>query len=262
MSDAERLPAPKAPARWTLCCEADRRVVRTETGEAFALSPDVFIDAWRSAGEPALMQAGPFWDPDLVAPESVADLLDPIPESAIDLRQDPYRASAALPVVALRRAAMIALIAGVGHAGLIVADTVLMQRALQAERARAEGILARIAPQLPLEDDPAAQLDRLFPAEVRRSDPGPFLPDLARVASIAQREAEPVGFLRIGFDATDATLQVDVEAASLQALDRFQRALTVDGLSVTSTGAEQGDGGARASLVVVSGVVSGKEAGP
>ncbi|MEO0913171.1 MAG: type II secretion system protein GspL [Pseudomonadota bacterium] len=218
--------------------------VRAADGTGFALRADALPGVWKAAGQPEVVSFGE--TPDVAHRRHVgAAPTVEVRDLAFDLRQGPYRFQSGGWAETFARAG------GMVAAGLLIAwacllaDRAALEGLVKAERARAELALQRVLPDVPVDRGVAVVQAALLPGE---AGPDPFLALLARMSE-ALLGAE-VSFRSLRYAGREGTLQVLLEAGSLEDLQEIERSLAAAGLQVTSGAASARDGGAEVLLTI------------
>lgn len=242
--DALLLPVPAAGS-WTVERTAGRILVRTDSGNAFAVPLDRFVALWTAAGSLPCTVFGeplPFDLPMSVvgAPSATSRRLVGFD---LDLRQGRYAAAARPVPAALRRLGWIVVAGLLAHTAVAAADTLKLRALASERRATAEALVATTLPGTPL----TADIERLLPDNAAAR--GRFLPLLAR----ASAALTPVGGLtlsKVGYADSDGALTLGVEADDIGGLQRAQAALLTAGLAPVSGAATAANGRANGDIIV------------
>lgn len=220
--DALALPVPPEGC-WTVDCDRERAVVRTDDGAGFACPAAMLRPAWDAAGRPPVV--APVAAPDMDANGNAVDA--EMREGAPALVMPTLGAQLAAPGLDLRQGAfarrggfsgkagglgrwLVALlgIAAVAHLGIAVVDTMLLRSIADRRAAETRGLVEQAVPGF----DPGEDLPGAVVSMLPRGGGGaasPFLPLLSRVSSALQPVQPLIHARSIGF--SDNRLTIDME---------------------------------------------------
>lgn len=245
------LAVPRPPeGAWSVWIVATRALIRRADGAGFALDAASLPVAWKIAGEPPLVHHGGELPAELVASEIEKEPVVDIDAARFDLRQGIYAHTEQGWRRPSKVAALLVSLGLVGHVGAAVIDTLALRQLADERRSEARAMLREVAPELPANVDTATLFQRFLPAGSQPQDL--FLPLFARVSEALQPFSEGLAVQALAFSATDNTLNLDLQASDLAALQRIEVALNDAGLQVTSGVATTGGGSAEARMVIQS----------
>lgn len=245
LPDFLAIPRPLAGASgpsWAVWRDGARCVVRVSDGTGFAVATEMLALVWRRAGQPPLTSFGAALP--LGLPANDQSQTPPPPDHA-DLAfsfSNHARGDGAQDL--RRRSLMAGGVLALGLAlqlGLAGADAIALSQIVKDERRAAETALAQVLPDVVISDDLDPILTRLAP-NVVRIERGDLLPLLSEVSETLIVADEATSFRRMSWSKADEELVVQVQASSLEDLQRVQRTLQAGGFAVTSGAANAGDG--------------------
>ena len=216
--------------------------VRSSDGGGFTCRADALPVLWRAAGRPDVTSlTGP-----LPQGPAARDLSGDPPEMApddfgLDLRPQQMRARHHRWHALARFAAIIVLVAGLGHLALLAWDVRVIQRLAQTRLNDVAVQLADFAPGLSPELPLRVIADRLFP-KTNINEQDPFMNLLADVSRAFAGQSEKIAFREMRYGARDGVLTLLVQGSGLDSLQAAEAALGNAGLRVTSGAATVTDG--------------------
>ncbi|QIG81836.1 general secretion pathway protein GspL [Sphingosinithalassobacter tenebrarum] len=238
--DALALPGVDA-GRWWIDCDAGRAMVRTGEG-GFACRVSLLRSAWEAAGRPDFSWSGDAPPEEMAGHGSQAaidrdGLLARLAKPALDLRQGEYaRGGAGGPL--WRRAAWIVGIGVAAHAAIALADTAMLHVIADRREAETRALVAQMAPQVTLGEDPVDAVTELLPVGGGGAVPQLFLPTLSRISGALAPIGGGLRMQAMAFQADTLTLDFAADDTGLAA--RIETALRSAG--VAASVAESPDG--------------------
>jgi general secretion pathway protein L len=239
MPDVLALPVPQA-GQWSVWAIGLRALVRTPDGAGFATAAAALPVYHLAAGRPGIVLYGGALDG--LLPVLRTARLPAWPDPALE-RFDLNTARATIRSANLPRAwrqiAALLVLAGLGHAGLLMADTLAIGRIRDISVAALREALA--AAGQPAEGD----LETAIRTALARSQGtvGPrLMPMLARAFAALGPEAGRVFTSDLRYAADQNSLMLTLQAPDIVTLQGVETALTGAGFRVTAGAATTGDG--------------------
>ncbi len=233
MPDALALPRP-ADGRWSVDLTHERALVRLPDGTGSAMPPALLEGGWRVAGEPecvaygdplpAAMQAASV---DLMAGPLAERLVHP----ALDLRQGPYAAPRRPMNPLWKRIAIIAAAGATAHAGIAIADTMVLQSVAREREAEVRTLAQNLQPGFQIGPDLSASVASITPRGTA-APPGVFIPLLLRTGAVIGGLDTPVAWRAVDFDSTGDSMTIALESDQIAGLQQANAALREAGLNV------------------------------
>ncbi|TKD53373.1 general secretion pathway protein GspL [Sphingomonas baiyangensis] len=208
--DMLALPRP-GEGEWAVELGDTRALVRAGDGTGFALAAPMLRTAWDAAGRPAIHGYGAPLPDDMGAQAAElagAPLVQRLVGPALDLRQGAYaRRRAAAGMGYGRRIAWIVAAGALAHAGIAVADTIMLRTIAERRADDLRELVALTAPGTALpEDDFAGQVADLIPEPQRAS---PFLPLVTRVSGALAPHSAGLAVRAMRFEGAQLVLDMD-----------------------------------------------------
>lgn len=256
--DCLSLPRP-AGNSWSVDLAAGRAMVRPADGTGFAVPLQLLERSWRSAGEPECVAFGDELPPPMHAP-ALELQAEPLAERlllpALDLRQGIYAAPRRRVDALWKRAATVAALGALAHAGIAIADTLALRDIAEQREQEVRQLAQNRQPPVILGPDlstTAGTLEAQALAEEASggvATPGMFLPLLTRAGGALAAAGPAITWRSLGYDGSGQILTVEVEASDAATLQRAASALQDAGLQVTPGAPVDGGMGSIASFAV------------
>lgn len=243
------LPEPPAGS-WSVQVDGERALVRTANGCGFALPLPLLAAAWNAEGSPPLKSYGDALpEPFSCNTEEVLHLPHTNFTDALDLRQGDYASDHSRISPAWTRVATIIAAGAMAHAALLVADIAALRSILGERQNEARATLEHMTPGIAYGGDPGADLARLLNAG-RGAEASTFLPLLAESSGVLSQSSESFALRGLDYNATDGSMNINVETANLVSLQTLEAALSSAGFDVAGGAATVANGGAQARLTI------------